>query len=191
MPTEIIKKRFTVDEYYRMVEVGILQPKERVELIDGEIVEMSPIGHRHGVRVIRVNTLFIKAFGDRAVVGVQTSIRLNDWTEPEPDLVVFKHRSDFYAGKKPTPQDILFVMEVADTSLRYDRNVKVPLFAAAGIPEVWVEDAKNDVLYVYRDPRGGTYAVTIEAQRGDFVSPIAFPDIQFSIDHLLGEAITE
>jgi Uma2 family endonuclease len=191
MSAEIIKKRFTVDEYHRMVEVGILEPKERVELIDGEIVEMSPIGHRHWVRVTRVNTLFFKAFGDRAVVSVQNSVRLNDWTEPEPDLVVFKPRPDFYAGKRPTPQDISFVMEVADTSLRYDRNVKVPLFAAAGIPEVWVEDARNDLLYVYRDPRGGSYSVMIEAKRGDFISPLAFPDIQFPIDHLLGEPIDE
>ena len=191
MSAEIIRKRFTVDEYHRMVDVGILEPKERLELIDGEIVEMTPIGHRHFVRVLRVSTLFIKAFGDGAAVSVQSSIRLNDWTEPEPDLVVFKPRPDFYAGKKPTPQDVLFVMEVADTSLQYDRNVKVPLFAAAGIPEVWIEDAKNDVLYVYRDPLGGNYAVTIEAKRGDLISPIAFPDIQFPIDHLLGEPITE
>ena len=190
MSAEIIKKRFTVDEYHRMVEVGILQPKERVELIDGEIVEMSPIGHRHGVRVIRLTTLFVKAFDERGIVSVQGSIRLNDWTEPQPDFVIFKPRPDFYAGKRWTPQDILFVMEVSDTS-RYDRNVKVPLFAAAGIPELWIEDAKNDVLYVYRDPRGGSYANTLEAKRGDFISPLAFPDIQFSIDHLLGEPIDE
>jgi Uma2 family endonuclease len=191
MSAEIIKKRFTVDEYYRMVEVGILQPKERVELIDGEIVEMSPISHRHGVRVIRLTTLFVKAFDERGIVSVQGSIRLKDWTEPQPDFVVFKPRPDFYAGKKTAPQDVLFLMEVSDASLRYDRNVKVPLYAAAGIPEVWVEDAKNDILYVYRDPRDGSYSVMIEAKRGDFISPLAFPDIQFPIDHLLGEPIDE
>jgi Uma2 family endonuclease len=191
MPTEIIKKRFTVADYHRMAEAGILGPKERVELIDGEIVEMSPTGHPHWVRVARATTLFIRTFGDRAVVNVQNPIQLTEWTEPEPDLVVYKPRPDFYLKKKPAPEDVFFLMEISDTSLRYDRNVKVPLFAAAGIPEVWIQDVKSDVLYVYREPQRNGYGVTLDLRRNDIVSPTAFPDVQFSIDNLLGEPIPE
>jgi Uma2 family endonuclease len=191
MSAEVIKKRFTVDEYHRMVEAEVIGPKDRVELVDGEVIEMSPIGHRHRVRVIRTTTLFFRAFGDQAIVSSQNSLQLNDWTEPQPDLVVLKPRPDFYARKKFTPEDVLLVMEISDTSLRYDRNVKVPLFAAAGIPEVWIEDAKKDVLYVYRDPRADGYAVSSELQRRDSVSPIAFPSIRFSIDNLVGEPVIE
>lgn len=189
MATEIIKKRFTVEEYHRMAEAGILGPTDRVELIDGDVVQMSPVGHRHRVRVLRATTLFGRAFNDRALVGCQTDLKLGQWTELQPDIFVLKPRADFYAARDWTPQDVFFVMEVSDSSLRYDRNVKVALFAAAGIPEVWVEDAKNDVLYVYRDPRRGVYAVSLELQRQDTLSAIAFPDIHFSVDDLFGDPI--
>ena len=191
MRTEITKKLFTVDEYHRMGEAGIFGPEERVELIDGEIIQMSPIGHRHMVCVNRANTMFIVAFGRRAVVSPQNPVQLSDWTEPQPDLVVFKPRSDFYAAKKPTPDDVLFAVEVADTTLRFDRNVKVPRFAAAGIPEVWIEDLKKELLLVYRDPRGDNYATSLTLRRADSVSPVAFPDIRFSIDDLFGEPVVE
>src|SRR5213083_2285735 len=104
MGVELTKKLFTVDEYYRMAEAGILGPEDRVELIDGEIIQMSPIGHRHMVCVNRANTLFIQAFGNGAVVSPQNPVRLTDWTEPQPDLVVFKPRADFYAKKEPVPE---------------------------------------------------------------------------------------
>lgn len=191
MRTEITKKLFTVDEYHRMAEVGILAEDDRVELIDGEIIQMSAIGHRHMVCVIRANTMFIEAFGRKAVVSAQNPVQLSDWTEPQPDLVVFKPRSDFYAARKPTPKDVLFVVEVADTSLRYDGNVKLPRYGAAGIPEVWIEDLKNDLLLVYRDPQHDSYKTSLTLQRGDSVSPIAFPDIRFAIDDLIGPPAAE
>src|SRR5262249_47034812 len=152
-------------------------PEERLELVEGEIIEMSPIGHPHGVRVVRSSTLFIRAFGEKAVVSTQGSLRLNWRTELQPDFVVFKPRSDFYAARRPTPADVLLVVEVAQTSLSYDRKVKVPLYAKAGIPEVWIQDLKKDVLLVYRDPRGDNYATFLELQRKDVVSPTAFPEI--------------
>ena len=154
MVTEVTRKLFTVEEYYRMAEAGILREQDRVELIDGEIIEMSSIGHRHAVCVIRANTMFIEAFGRRAVVSPQNPLQLSDWTEPQPDLVVCKPRADFYKAKKPTHDDVLFIVEVSDSSFSYDRNVKLPRFAAAGIPEVWIEDLQNDLLLVYRDPAG-------------------------------------
>src|SRR2546425_9197316 len=109
METEVTKKLFTVDEYHRMGEAGIFHEDDRVELIDGEIIQMSPIGHRHSVCVNRATTLFIQAFGNRAVVGPGNPVRLNDWTEPEPDLIVFKPRADFYAKKRPAIEDVLFL----------------------------------------------------------------------------------
>lgn len=191
MATDTLKKRFSVGDFHRMVEAGILSTEERVELIDGEILEMSPIGHWHRVRVTRANTLFVRAFGERAVVSCQGSIELSEWSEPQPDFVIFKPRSDFYAGKRWTPEDVLLMMEVADTSLRYDLNVKVPLYARARIPEFWIQDAKRDILRVYRDPAGGNYADAFELQRSDVIAPIAFPDIAFSVDYLFGEPVAE
>lgn len=191
MPTETAKKLFTVDEYHRMGEAGILGPEERLELIDGEIIQMSPIGHRHWVAVNRANMLFIEAFRRNAVVSPQNPVRLSDWTEPRPDLAVFKPRSDLYAAKKPTPADVLLIVEVADTTLRLDRNIKVPRYAAAGIPEVWIEDLNHDCLLVYRDPKKESYKTTFTLIPGDSVSPIAFPEIHFTIQDLLGEPVAE
>ena len=159
---------------------------ERVELIDGEIIEMSPTGHRHAVCVSRATTMFIEAFGRRVVVGPQNPLQLSDWTEPQPDLVVFKPRADFYSAKKPTPDDVLFTVEVSDTSLRFDRNVKLPRYAAAGIPEVWIEDLQNNLLLVYRDPTGKEYRTAFNLRPSDTVEPIAFPDVNFRIEDLLG-----
>src|SRR5690348_10514358 len=110
METEVTKKLFTVDEYYRMAEVGILGPEDRVELIDREIIRMSPIGHRHASIVGITTKLFNQAFADRAFVTPGSPVRLNDWTEPEPDIVVFKHRGDYYLKEKPTLDDVLFIV---------------------------------------------------------------------------------
>ncbi len=154
MEVEVKKRLFTVGEYHRMAEAGILHELDHVELIDGEIFQMSPIGDRHAVCVSRTTTLFIRAFGDRAVVSPGNPVRLTDWTEPQPDVVVFKPRSDFYAKKRPTTKDLLFIVEVSDTTLSYDRKIKLPRYAEAGIPELWIEDLKNDVIQVHRDPSG-------------------------------------
>jgi Uma2 family endonuclease len=191
MPTEIIRKRFTVDEYHRMGESGILGPEERVELIDGEIIQMSPIGQRHSARVARANALLIRALGDRAVLGPQNPVQLSDWTEPQPDIVLFKPRPDFYEHKKPRPDDVLLVMEVSDTTLRYDLKIKLPHFAAALIPEVWIQDVNADIVHVFRVPHGKAYKTSMQLRRGDSISPLAFPDIRFSMDDILGPAVKE
>jgi len=187
MPTEITRKLFTVDEYHRMGEAGVFAPEERVELIDGEVIQMSPVGHRHIVCVNRATKLFIVAFGDNAVVSPQNPVRLSNWTEPQPDLAVFKPRADFYAAARPTLDDILLVVEISDTTFRVDRNIKVPHFAASGIPEVWIEDLKKNVLLIFRDPLRGHYETTLTLRAGDFVSPLAFPDIRFAVHELLGD----
>jgi Uma2 family endonuclease len=186
MLTEVSKKLFTVDEYHRMGEAGILQESDHVELIDGEIIQMSPMGQSHAARVMRANAFFTESLGRRAVVGIQLPLRLSNWTEPEPDVVVFKPRADFYADKRPTPEDALLVVEIADSSLSYDQKVKLPRFAAAGIREYWIEDLKKGLLLAYRDPVGKEYATALTLHAGDSISPLAFPDVTFQISDLLG-----
>jgi len=186
MQVEVTKKLFTVDEYYRMAATGILGPEDRVELIEGEIIQMSPIGDRHAGNVNRATELFVTSFKGRAVVSVQNPIQLSDYTEPEPDVVLLKPRTDHYSSKKVWAGDALLVVEVSDTTLRYDRNVKLPLYAAAGVPEVWIENLRADELLVYRNPTGKAYSESLVLHRGDSVSPVAFPDVTFEVDALLG-----
>ena len=186
MPVDVAKKMFTVDDYYRMAEVGILGPEDRVELIDGEIIQMSPIGDRHAVCVLRANHLFTDLLRGRALVNIQNPLRLSNYTEPEPDLVLLKPRTDFYAAKKIRPEDALLVVEVSDTTLRYDRKVKTPRYAAAGVPEVWIVNLDGDELLVYRNPSTDGYSTSLTLHRGDTLSPTAFPDVVFKADDLLG-----
>jgi Uma2 family endonuclease len=186
MQVEVTKKLFTVDEYYQMAQAGILGPEDRVELIDGEIIQMSPIGHRHAGTVNRLNHLFVASFAGRAVVSVQNPIQLNNYTEPEPDILLLKPRADYYASKKVWAEDALLIVEVAETTLRYDRDIKVPRYAAAGIPEVWIENLSEDELLIYREASLDGYRVSISLHRGDSVSPAAFPDVVFKLEDLLG-----
>jgi Uma2 family endonuclease len=185
MQIETAKRLFTVDEYYRMAEAGILTPQDRVELIDGEIIEMSPIGSRHAGCVNRANRLFTSAFGKRVVVSVQNPLRLTNYTEPEPDVVLLKPRDDEYASKTPSAGDALLVVEVADTTFSYDSRIKMPRYAAARIPEVWVENLQDDVLHVYRDPTVTGYATSLVLRRGESLSPVALPDVTFTVEQLL------
>ncbi len=186
MRIEATKKLFNVDEYYRMAEAGILGPEDRVELIDGEIVQMSPIGDKHLGCVNLATGLFSAAFRGRAVISVQNPLQLNDYTEPQPDVVLLKHRSDGYRGKHPEAADALLVLEVSDTTLRYDRNVKLSRYAKAGVPEVWIEDVESDTLLVFRNPSGDTFGTNLKLVRGDTVFVEAFPEVTFTVDDLLG-----
>jgi Uma2 family endonuclease len=186
MRIEATKKLFTVDEYYKMAHAGILTPEDRVELIDGEIIEMSPIGNRHLGCVNGANEAFSAAFRGKAVVSVQNPLRLNNYTEPEPDVVLLKPRQDAYRRKRPVAEDALLVLEVADTTLAYDLKVKVPRYAAAGIPEVWIEDLENDVMLVFRDPEGNSYKTALTLTRDASISVQAFPVVIFKVSELLG-----
>jgi Uma2 family endonuclease len=187
MQAEVTKKLFTVDEYYEMARVGILKPEEHVELIDGEIIQMSPIGHPHAVCVNRINQLFVLSLHGRAVIQIQNPIQLNDYTEPEPDVVVLKPRSDFYANeRKIVGEYALLIVEVSDTTLRYDRDIKVPRYAAAGVPEAWIVNLSANELLVYRSPTSKGYASSMTLHRSDSVSPVAFPDVVFKVEELLG-----
>jgi Uma2 family endonuclease len=186
MALQRARRRFTVDEYYRMGRTGILKEGDRVELIGGEIVQMPPIGPGHAANVARCTQSLVRRFSDVANVTVQNPVRLDKFNEPVPDLALLRLRSDFYAERHPLPQDVLLLVEVADTTLGIDRRVKVPLYARAGIPEVWLLDVRRRPIYVYRDPSGGGYQVTLTVRPGESLNPLAFPDRAFDVAELLG-----
>ena len=159
------RHRITVHDYHRMAEIGVLAPDARVELIEGEIIDMAPIGNDHQSVVDQLNRMLVRAVGDDAIVRVQGSIRLSQWSEPEPDVVLLAPRADFYRGEFALGTDTLLVIEVSDTTLRYDRDIKVPLYARHGVPEVWIVDVQNDALLVYGDLRDGKYERHVAMER--------------------------
>ena len=186
METEVTKKLFSVHEYYRMADAGILTADDRVELIDGEIIQMSPTGNRHNACVNRANMFFTEAFRRSAIVSNQSPLRLSNYTEPVPDVIVLKPVPDFYASRECTPEDVFFMVEISDTTLRYDKNIKLPRYAAAGVAEVWIEDLKNDLILVYRNPAEKAFKTSLVLHRGDSISPLAFPKVTFKVSDLLG-----
>ena len=182
---DVRRRRFTVEEYYRMAEVGILGPEDRVELIEGEIFQMSPIGPRHAYSVIALTTLFTRALGERTLLSSQNPVLLPHDTEPEPDVVLLRPPLSQYGARLPQPTDVLLIIEVADTSYPFDREVKLPLYAAANVPEVWIVDLTRDTVEVFRDPTARAYRVTDRVTRGGRVAPSAFPDAVIAVDEIL------
>jgi Uma2 family endonuclease len=178
--------RFTVEDYHRMGEAGILGTDDRVELIEGQIVEMPPIGSPHGGTVNALIHLFSKTVGDRAIVAAQNPVRLSDISEPEPDFMLLRPRPDFYRGSHPTPADVLLLIEVADTSVEFDRSVKLPLYARTGIPEYWLVDLERGVLDVHRSPAGDRYDEVQELVAGARVAPMSLPDAELDVGEILG-----
>ena len=187
MTLELKTRRFTASEYHQMVEAGILTEDDRIELIDGEIIEMAPMGTRHLAYVNRLNRQFVRGLGDGVIVQVQGSIRLSEYSEPEPDLVLLHWRRDFYVDRYPGPEDVLLIVEVADSSLAYDRGVKAALYARSGIREYWLVDVNGRSITLYRDPSGDSYQSTSVAQGGDRLSLQAFPELVLTADEVFGE----
>lgn len=186
MRAEVTRKLFTTDEYYKMAEAGILTPDDRVELIEGEIIRMSPIGTRHAGCVNRATDLFTLKFRGRAIVTVQNPAHLNQYNEPQPDILLLKPREDYYSSKHPSAEDTLLLLEVADTSLGFDLKVKIPLYAAMGVSEVWVADLRKDVIRVFRNPEAGQYRTVLTFSAEDTLSVLAFPDIVLRTSELIG-----
>ena len=156
-PELLQRHRITVDEYYRMAETGILAPDARVELIEGEIVDMAPMKSRHANVVAEMMERLFPVVRGRARVICQAPLRLGPKSEPEPDLMLVKRRPDGYSKGHPTAADVILVIEVSDSSLRYDRGIKVPLYARHGVPEVWIIDLENELVRFYRQPHGEHY----------------------------------
>jgi Uma2 family endonuclease len=163
MTAELQRLRFTVEEYHRLAESGILTEDDRVELIDGELIVMSPISGRHVSCINFLNQLLVRHVGAGGIVSIQNPVRLDAYDEPEPDVVVLRPRS--YGDELPGPGDVLLLMEVSKTSLAYDRGIKVPLYARAGVPEVWIVDLEGEVLERYTHPVRGMYQNTVRIDR--------------------------
>ena len=184
---ELKRRRFTVEEYHRMGEVGIFHEDDRVELIEGEIVEMSPIGSVHAGTVDRIAHLFASRLGERAIVRVQNPILFTDLvSEPQPDVTLLVPRPDFYTGGHPGPSDIFLVLEVMDSTVAYDRGVKLTLYARAGVVEVWLVDVNTRHVEVYRRPSASGYGESRVLQQGEPLSIQAFLDVAFTVRDLLG-----
>ena len=154
---QVTRHRFTVAEYVRMGQTGIISEDKRVELVCGEVIEMSPIGERHAACVDFLTQLVTLRLRRSAIVRVQNPVQLDDYSEPQPDITVLKPRDDFYRHAHPRPEDVLLVIEVSDSTLEYDRKVKMPLYAGAGIPEAWLVNLPEERVEAYSDPAGGEY----------------------------------
>ena len=186
MQTEATRKWFTVDDYYRMGETGILGENDRTELIEGEILEMSPIGDPHMLSVNRATMIFARGIGDKAVVSVQNPAFMDRFNLPQPDVVLIRPREGFYGARKPYPEDVVLLTEISDSSLRFDRKVKVPIYARSGIREVWIVDLQTSAIHVHRDPKDRAYSSVETKSRDELVSPQAFPDFAIKVSDLLG-----
>jgi Uma2 family endonuclease len=182
---QLPRRLFTVEEYHRMTNAGVLSEGDRVELIHGEIVRMTPIGARHAACVARLTALFSRLH-QKSIVWVQNPIRLQQHSEPQPDLSLLRLRSDFYDQAHPTGEDVLLVVEVAETSEDYDRAIKVPLYCREGIPEVWLVDLSEEIIEVYVSPSSHGYKEVRRFARGQRVSPQAFPSPALTVDDVIG-----
>lgn len=177
--------RFTVEEYHRMGEAGVFHEDARVELIDGQVVEMTLIGPDHASCVNRLVEMFAPLAG-KVTLSPQNPVVVAEYQEPQPDVTVLKHRADGYRSRRPVAADVLLVIEVGDSSADRDRKRKVPVYAQAGIPECWLVDLPADRIQIYRHPSGGSYAEVATAARGATLTPLLLPDLQLSADRILG-----
>ena len=184
MAAPLERYKFTVDDYYRIFEAGVLGQNARVELIEGEIVMMTPIGLRHSACVDRLNRRLVALYGDAAIVRVQNPIILDDHSEPEPDFSVLRPRADFYSTAHPRPADLLLVIEVSDSSIGYDRGTKLPLYGRSGIPEAWIVDFGREVVDAYRPPFEGGYAERRTYRRGERL-PLPALAAELAVDDIL------
>jgi Uma2 family endonuclease len=177
--------RISVSRYRKMAECGVLTEQDRVELIDGEILEMAPIGPPHSGSLNWLTRLFVLALRDAAVVAVGASLELGEYSEPQPDLMLLTARADCYGGKMARPADVLLLLEVSDSSLRFDAGPKRALYARHGIPEYWIVDVRGRRLIAHRDPRGAEYSRISEHGAGETVAPLAFPGVGVAVGELL------
>ncbi len=176
-----VRHLLSVHDFHKMGEAGILAEDDRVELIDGELIDMAAIGSAHAGTVIRLTDWFARALAGRALVSSQNPVRLDERSEPQPDIAVLRNRSDFYRQSHPGPSDVLLVIEIADSSLQFDRDVKVPLYARHGVPEVWLVDLNARRVSIYRRPVGGAYREVLRPDRTETVAPVLLPDLSLSL----------
>ena len=179
--------RFSADEYMKMADAGIFAEGERIELMDGVIIEISPIGPQHGARTSGSHLLLAPLFiARRAILRIQDHILLNNDTRPEPDLALLKWRDDLYESRSPSPEDVLLIIEVSDSTLSYDRGYKLASYAESRIPEVWIENIRARHIEAHRNPVNGEYTKSRIYRPGETISPQAFPDVQLPVSAIMG-----
>ncbi len=184
MVLQLVRYQFTVKQFHQMAESGILSENDRVELIRGEMIDMSPIGRRHAGCVNRLVNFLIQLLGKQIVLAPQNPVELDETSEPQPDIALLKPRPDFYRNSHPQPEDIFLLIEVADTTVKYDREVKIPLYAEANIPEVWLVDVNQEVVEVYRNPLQGVYQDVQTLVKNQILSILAFPDMHINVSEM-------
>lgn len=184
MAIEPAHYRFTIRDYHRLAEVGILTEDDRVELIDGEIIQMTAVGGRHVACVNRLNELLVLAVRGHAIVSVQNPVQLAEEQEPEPDFAVIRSRE--YGRELPRRQDVLLLLEVSDTSLGYDRRRKLPIYARAEIAEAWLVDIEGEAIERHTNPLDGSYRITVRVGRGEEIPSVAVPQLVLRADEVLG-----
>ena len=182
-----LRRRFTVAEYYALVDRGILAENDRVELLDGDIIAMPPIGDWHQSSIDRFTNLMLPLLRGRAIMRVQGPTRLNENSEPLPDVMLLRQRDDFYETGHPSPDDVLLIIEVSDSSVDYDRDDKLTAYARAGIPEVWIVSRQDRQIEAYTEPTEGEYANVRHARHGESIAPSALPDVVMEIDRVITE----
>jgi Uma2 family endonuclease len=185
-PAGTERYRFTTEAYFRMAEVGILADDERVELLDGEIIELSPPGYRHAAVVSRLNSLFAPLAGRRVIVRVQDPLVLSRFSAPQPDIALVRYADDFHAHGHPRGEDVLLAVEVSDSTVRKDLAWKARIYAAAGIPEYWVVDLTTDRVVVHTSPGSHGYGSQQAFSRADSLAATAIPGAEWTVDEILG-----
>ena len=178
------KHPISAEEYLRMGEAGVFVPEARLELIEGEILEMAPIGPPHSGMVARLHRLFVQRAGALAVVWGQSPVVISDRSVPQPDLALLKPRTDDYMGAHPRASDVFLAVEVSDATLRFDLRTKAPLYARSGIAELWIVDVNERTVHLFRDPANGGYRSTIATKAGEGVACLALPQVTIDVGEL-------
>jgi len=181
-----IPLRFKVDDYYRMIELGMLKDYEKAEIIEGELIRQTPIGNKHAACVEKLNEFLRDKLGKSVSIRNQQPIKVGDYNEPQPDLAVVKRRDDFYGNGKPTGDDCFLLIEVSDSTLDYDRNKKLPLYAEAKIPEFWLVNLQNNTVEVHTEPRESVYSLIRVLRRGETIKSESVPNLEIEVDKILG-----
>lgn len=185
MTAQLLRKKFTVSEFCQMAETGIFSDEENIELIEGEIVEMGKIGRRHAAYCDRLNDLFRDRFEKQVLIRVQSPIELNNLSQPQPDIALLRRREDYYESGHPQPHDIFLLVEIADTTIDSDREIKIPLYGKNNILETWLIDINAQCLEVYRDPSPQGYQSTQQLQRGQRIASLIFPEIAIAVNAIM------
>jgi Uma2 family endonuclease len=186
MSVQLLRRKFTVEQYHKMVDSGILSEEDRVELIRGEIIDMAAIGKKHAAAVRRLDKLLSAKLQERAILDTQNPVVLDDTSEPQPDVALLRPREDFYETAHPQAEDIFLLIEVADSTVKYDREVKIPLYAENNIIEVWLVDVNQQIVEVFREPANAGYQNIQTFPQNQTLSIKAFPDVNITVNEIFG-----